>query len=222
MPRKKAAPEKSAAFREKAVHAKESCTSFWAGSFGDDYTERNRVNWEDRVPFLQRMLEATMGPSSFLDVGCNAGWNLRALRKITDNKMEASGLDINQKALAEATEAGFDVYNAPADQCDQDPFGPDCAQMVIVSGVLIHIPPEQLDATLTAIRNASQQYVLAIEYRSSSGQDEAIEYRGHDGRLWRRDFGEHFKRIGGLEVIETGPADGYGPDSTYWLMERVQ
>lgn len=217
-PRARAAKQvaRGKAKRESAL----PCTQFWSGTFGDEYTDRNKVEWRDRIPLLSRILE-TAPATSFLDVGCNAGWNMLALREIVGaDKIAISGLDVNQKALEQAGAAGLDVILAPATACCDEPLSPTCAEMVITSGVLIHVPPEDLNPTLTAIREASMQYVLAIEYPSLSGAEEPVEYRGHEGRLWRRDYGAEYVKLGGLALIESGVAEGYD-GCNYWLLERV-
>lgn len=189
--------------------------AFWSGSFGDDYLGRNQIDWSLRVPLLQRMIELT-GAETFLDVGCNAGWNLLALRKINPDFM-MSGVDVNHQALLQAANEGFDVINAPAATIASiDELGHGCAQMVITSGVLIHIPPVELEAVMRAIVAASAKYVLCIEYEAPFEQ--MIEYRGHQHRLWKRPFGQIYEGLG-LSILEKGVADGY-VDATYWLMEK--
>jgi spore coat polysaccharide biosynthesis protein SpsF len=189
--------------------------AFWAGEFGAEYTARNQVDWSLRVPLLQRMIDQT-GAETFLDVGCNAGWNLMALRKISPDFM-MSGVDVNHQALLQAAAEGFDVINMPASAiADADELGPECAQMVITSGVLIHIPPAELDAVMRSIVAASSRYVLCIEYEHPV--EAMVEYRGHQHRLWKRPFGELYARLG-MSVLETGVADGY-VDCRYWLMEK--
>lgn len=189
--------------------------AFWAGDFGKEYTARNQVEWRNRIPFLRRMIELT-NCGTFLDVGCNAGWNLRALREINKD-FQMSGVDVNHDALLQAQEAGFDVVNVPASEIDSvDDFSPGCAEMVITSGVLIHIPPSDLLKVMEQIVQAASQYVLAIEYDSPDERE--VEYRGHAGRLWKRPFGQIYAGLG-LSIVETGVADGY-VDATYWLMEK--
>ena len=187
--------------------------AFWSGDFGKEYTERNRVDWSLRVPLLRRMIEQT-GATSFLDVGCNAGWNLCALRNINPG-VEMSGVDVNDDALAQAADEGFDVVKMPASEVAEF-FGSDSAQMVITSGVLIHVPPHELEATMRAIVDVSAQYVLCIEY--DAPEEKMVEYRGHAHRLWKRPFGKLYEALG-LSVLETGVAAGY-VDCAYWLMER--
>lgn len=187
--------------------------AFWAGDFGAEYTERNQVDWSLRVPLLQRMIDQT-GAESFLDVGCNAGWNLLALRKISADFM-MSGVDVNHAALLQAAAEGFDVVNcAAADLATMDDL--QGADMVITSGVLIHIPPVELEAVMRAIVAATNRYVLCIEY--DHPVEQMIEYRGHQHRLWKRPFGELYERLG-MSVLETGVADGY-VDCKYWLLEK--
>lgn len=189
--------------------------AFWAGDFGSEYTERNQVDWALRVPLLQRILDQT-NAESFLDLGCNAGWNLLALRKINPDFM-MSGIDVNHQALQRAAAEGFDVINMPASAiADSDELGCDCAQMVITSGVLIHIPPSELSDVMSAIVKASSRYVLCIEYDAPA--ETMVEYRGHQHRLWKRPFGELYERLG-MSVLETGVADGY-VDCKYWLLEK--
>jgi len=192
-----------------------SPTAFWSGDFGAEYTARNQVDWSLRVPLLQRMIDQT-GAESFLDVGCNAGWNLLALRKISPDFM-MSGVDVNHAALLQAAAEGFDVINMPASFiADADELGPGCAEMVITSGVLIHIPPVELDAVMRAIVDASSKYVLCIEYEHPVEQ--MVEYRGHQHRLWKRPFGELYERLG-MSVLERGVAEGY-VDCAYVLLEK--
>jgi len=190
-----------------------SPTAFWSGDFGSEYTARNQVDWSLRVPLLQRMIDQT-GADTFLDVGCNAGWNLLALRKISPDFM-MSGIDVNHQALQQAAAEGFDVVNCAAKDLPtmDDLQG---AAMVITSGVLIHVPPVELDAVMRAIVDASDKYVLCIEY--DAPVETMVEYRGHQHRLWKRPFGELYTRLG-MSLLETGAADGY-IDCRYWLLEK--
>ena len=186
---------------------------FWRGEFGKQYTERNRVDYRARVPLWQHIVDAT-DARAFLDVGCNAGWNLRALRSINET-FELSGVDINVEALKEAQAEGFDVVESPADKV-VEVFGPKAAQLTVTSGVLIHVAPLDLLRVMTAIRDVSSQYVLAVEYESD--EEREIEYRGHGGKLWARPFGKLYEALG-LSLVEYGQAQGFDR-CTYWLMSR--
>jgi len=187
---------------------------FWAGAFGKEYTQRNRVKWSQRVPFWQGILEAmSLWPHNILEVGCNAGWNLNAIRHC-DPEINLVGVDVCQDAIIEAEEAGHECYLLGANQIDtlDEKF-----DLVFTAGVLIHVAPDNLDQVMDSIIAASQRYVLAVEY--ASPVEEAVHYRGHDDKLWRRPFGVLYENKG-LTVVDSGGA-GPGFDAcTYWLMRK--
>jgi len=176
---------------------------FWRGDFGKDYLQRNQPDYRARVPFWTHILEQT-GASSFLDVGCNAGWNLEALRHISEEYV-MSGIDVNREALDRAQTKGFDVHEGRADEIVTR-FGPGAAEMVITSGVLIHIAPEDLTATMQAIVDVSSHWVVAVEYESDPARE--ILYRGHTGKCWARPYGRLYEALG-LSIVEYGEAQGF-------------
>ena len=186
---------------------------FWAGDFGKEYTERNKVEWRGRIPLFQRIIDET-DAQAFLDVGCNAGWNMLALRSI-NSRYEISGIDVNFSALEKAIEHGFDAVEGRADSV-VELFGPSSAQMVITSGVLIHIAPPDLQTTLKALIEVSSKYLLIIEYDAM--EETEVEYRGHSGKLWKRPFGQLFEALG-CSVLESGEAEGFD-QCRYWLLEK--
>lgn len=186
----------------------------WGGAFGDDYTERNRPKWEDRVPFWRRILETT-NAQSVLEIGCNAGWNLRAIRSLNEKAM-MSGVDLNDKALHEAQEAGFDVERVAGHDVDKA-FGHGACELAFTSGVLIHVHPDELKQTMIAIRDVSSQYVLAVEY--DSPEEREIEYRGNKQALWARPFGALYEALG-LSLVQYGEhADGFD-SCAWWLLSK--
>jgi len=74
----------------------------WGGEFGDEYVDRNLGAYDAREPFWSRMTER-LRPTRVLEVGCNAGGNLRF---VAAGAPDASvyGIDINRKALRVAAE----------------------------------------------------------------------------------------------------------------------
>jgi pseudaminic acid biosynthesis-associated methylase len=187
---------------------------FWSGDFGKQYTARNRVQWSQRVPFWQGIIESRpLWPHNILEVGCNAGWNLNAIRHVDPN-IELVGVDVCPEAVDEAAAAGHDVYVMPASQLEnlEETF-----DIVFTAGVLIHVPHHELDGVMDAIIAASHRDVLAIEY--AADQEEAVEYRGHSDKLWRRPFGALYEAKG-LTLVETGNAGPGFDRCTYWLMRK--
>src|SRR5262249_50604347 len=110
---------------------------FWRSDFGDKYTERNKPNWRRRVPFFLDMLHLSKCPRSILEVGCNSGTNLKAIRAI-DPTIAAWGCEINQSAFNQAADAGLAVKHCSLFDVSKE-FEPDAAFDLTMSvGVLIH------------------------------------------------------------------------------------
>lgn len=190
---------------------------FWRGDFGTQYTHRNRVDIASRVPFWRNILE-TIGEETelVLEVGCNAGWNLRAIRYI-DPGIRTYGVDVNEAALIEASEAGIDaVFNVPAR--DVGTIFNLNADMTFTAGVLIHIPPHDLRRVMQSIRDSSKRWVLAIEYEDE--REVEVNYRGHTDKLWRRPYGKLYQDMG-LTLVDMGPAPEFD-NATYWLFEDLE
>jgi pseudaminic acid biosynthesis-associated methylase len=183
----------------------------WAGDFGNDYTERNQVDWTERISFWAKILAGTSARSCF-EMGCNAGWNLSAIRHI-DHRITVAGNDINTRACQQAWTAGLDkVWNT----LNFTPLFPVQAELVFTAGVLIHIEPEFLEEVMKALVAKSYRWVLAIEYNSV--HERQIEYRGHKDKCWARPYGLLYQDLG-LKIQDSGEAEGFD-QCHYWLMEK--
>lgn len=191
---------------------------WWMGEAGNAYTARNRVPWMDRRGFWNRMLVKTRARSVY-EVGCNAGWNMSALRAVGDGMLPTVyGCDINPIAVKQARAAGLDVYQGDALEALSHHGMQPTFDLVMTVGCLIHIPPQTLPAVMQAIVATSAQYVLAVEYE---GDGESIEYRGEYDRLWKRDYGALYHDLG-MRLVDTGPVgpmDGFD-HCTWWLLSK--
>lgn len=189
---------------------------FWAGPFGNDYLDRNRVDWRARVPFWRDIIDRT-GARSVYEVGCNAGWNLSAIRRAFPDVVVA-GCDVNEKAIIQAQAAG--LRHALCGEIDPNNIDRgQSSELVFTAGVLIHIAPDELPGLMQKIVRTSARYVLAVEY--AADKEEEVEYRGHAGKLWRRPFGALYEALG-MRLVQHGLA-GQGFDSCdYWLCEKPQ
>jgi len=196
--------------------------SFWAGEFGDQYIGRNPSAKEmgARLALFAKIMARTQGVDSVIELGANIGNNLKVLNQMFP-AMDLAAVEINDKA-AESLRAWAkaEVYHAsildfsPARQYD----------LAFVSGVLIHINPEMLPKVYDLLFQASRRYLCCIEYYNPSPVE--IDYRGHSGRLFKRDFaGEIMDRFPGLRLIDYGFAYHRDPnfpldDLTWFLMEK--
>jgi len=188
---------------------------FWKGEFGDEYTKRNRVDWQRRVPFWKNII-LTTGARSVLEFGCGAGWNLSAItRAFPDVALE--GIEINDVAAEETREAAFPVWGGWS--CPEHDLGK--FDLVFTAGVLIHIHPDRLKPTMTEIVNHSRDYVLAIEYHNKKVK--ALDYRGNKGKLWAGDYGTIYTKLfPDLELVSEGSVkkpQGFD-DCQFWLFRK--
>ncbi len=186
---------------------------FWAGEFGTAYTARNRVDWRARIPFWDKIIQKT-GARSVYEIGCNAGWNLSAIKhSIHGYGIHAIGEDINEKALEQAKRAGLNVGPVTPYEIEN------AIELVFTSGVLIHISPDHLKIEMGRIVKASCDYVLAVEYEAE--EETEVEYRGHAGKLWKRNYGAIYESMGLnlVDRMELSKSDGFD-DCTAWLLRK--
>jgi len=188
----------------------ETPLDLWRGEFGDAYTQRNWVDWRSRRAFWGRILNVT-GARSVLEIGCNAGWNLSAIKSEMP-EVRAAGTDINPRALEQAHAAGLEVY-----ECLDFRKVPGRFDLVFTAGVLIHVEPEAIGEMMTAIAEKSFRWVLAIEY--AGDREEAIPYRGYDDKCWRRPYGALYKELGLTPLTSWTDAPGFDR-CTAWLMHK--
>lgn len=188
---------------------------FWAGEGGDAYTDRNFVSWPQRMPFWTRILQLT-GARSVLEVGCNAGWNLLALRTIHPWVLLA-GTEINETAANRARALGLSVGDIPA--TDTGTALPYTYDMVFTVGVLIHISQQDIPGAMKEIVAVSKRYVLSVEYEADP--EVHVVYRGETELLWKRPYTKMYQEMG-LKLCASGflsPVDGF--DNCHWaLLEK--
>lgn len=196
---------------------------FWRGRFGAEYNERNRGRVDSNVAFFSRALQwATHPIRRVLELGCGTGQNLEAIRRL-NSVAELTGVEVNDEAAVEAAHTGAHIYRrAIADWSSEGKQW----DLVFTKGVLIHIPPEELPAVYAKMFAASWRYILVAEYFSP--QPVEVPYRGHSGRLWKRDFAtEILGEFPSLRVLSYGFVwrnDYHAPqdDLTWFLMEKTK
>lgn len=199
---------------------------FWRGDFGSNYIGRNSSTAEHlraRVAMWARIMQVLQGdpPKSILEVGSNIGNNLRALGVLSSAKMYAlepnsDARDVLVRDGVVAPECALNAFAASI------PLADGAVDMAFTSGVLIHIHPNDLSSSCREIHRVTSRYIVCVEYFSD--KPEMIPYRGHDDRLFKRDFGSlwldnfpdlrvldygfFWKRLTGLDNL------------TWWLFEK--
>ncbi len=197
--------------------------TFWSGDFGTQYTERNKGRVPANVAFFRKVLGKQGEIESIIEFGAGAGENLQALADLYPQARIAA-VEINESA---ANQILLGVQNRlmlfvlsmltfPAAKIT-DPW-----DLAFTKGVLIHIAPEDLPHAYDVLYHSSKRLILIAEYYSKTPRE--IEYRGHAGKLWTRDFGgEMLDRHPDLTLLDV--AFHYdrttGQDNiTHWIMEK--
>ena len=197
--------------------------TFWAGEFGSDYIGRNdsKELLASNLNFFSNALRSADKISSCIEFGANIGMNMRAI-KLLHPAVALSAIEINKTAaeqlggvIGEGNIFNGSIFDYPADkQFD----------LTLIKGVLIHINPDMLPTVYEKLYNASGKYILVCEYYNPSPV--AISYRGHDDRLFKRDFaGEMLEKYSDLKLLDYGfsyKRDTVFPqdDITWFLMEK--
>lgn len=191
----------------------------WRGEFGVAYTDRNETDWRTRTKAFHRMLQ-DLEIRSVLEVGCNRGHNLVALRQILGG-VALAAVEPNPHALRVDRSATSAVAEVCAATVFELPFVDRRFDLVFTAGVLIHIAPPDLPAAIAEIYRVSRHYILAVEYYAS--EESVIAYRGKKDLLWKRDFLRHYlTQFPQLALRRNGfwaPEDGFD-NCHWWLLEK--
>lgn len=190
--------------------------ALWQGEFGTSYHQRNLSTPDEVRPVFEYILEG-ITPGTAYECGAGRGQNLAALR---DMGWRVEGDEPNELAAADAkrlhglTLSGLSVATDQA--MAEYVWGlPD---LVFTSGLLIHIPPDQIRLAMENLADVSKRYVLAIEYAAK--QEEMQEYRGHRDILWRRPYGDLYQELGLKLLRHESPEWLLYPGCDFWLLEK--
>lgn len=191
---------------------------FWAGEFGDAYTRRNRGEGllASKTAFLARALSRCTPIHSAIELGANIGLNLEALLRLLPD-VELAAVEINETAAAQLRRLPVEVQQRSIlDSRPDKTF-----DLAIAFGLLIHLAPETLPQAYDALHAASARYILLAEYYSPTPVE--VTYRGHSGRLFKRDFaGEMLDRHDDLLLLDYGFAyhrdANFAMDDVNWFL----
>ena len=196
---------------------------FWQGNFGNEYIDRNQsdILLASNTSFFSKVFNRTGKIDSIMEFGCNIGMNLKAIRALLPES-NLSGIEINKRAVDDLNKWKGKAHVIEGSILDIEldtRF-----DLTLIKGVLIHINPERLDDVYTRLYNFSDKYICIAEYYNPTPV--TISYRGHDNRLFKRDFaGELMNKYPDLELMDYGFLYQNDPifpqdDITWFLMRK--
>ena len=197
---------------------------FWAGEFGNDYTERNSQDLllRSKLIRLQRILSRTTSVQSIVELGCNRGLNLQALNHL-ESTLELEGYEINATAAQKAE--GLNLGRINCGTITEAIENTRQFDLSFTSGVLIHIHPAKLDKVYKNLVKLSRRYILIIEYYNPTPTE--VIYRGERERLFKRDFAGELMDGYNLALVDYGFSYHrerflMNDDSSWFLLEKRQ
>jgi len=192
--------------------------TFWAGQFGHDYIDRNSG---DRLvaantKLFEPILDRTGAINSVVELGSNIGLNLLSLQALLPSA-QLDGVEINARAFAELERIpGVTAHHSSINDFQTN----ETWDLAFTKTVLIHLDPETLGAAYEKLHAISRRFILVAEYYSPTPVE--IDYRGHAGKLFKRDFaGEILDRFSDLELVDYGfvyHRDEFPQDDVNWFL----
>jgi len=196
--------------------------AFWRGEFGNAYVDRSAGGaiLASRTHMISNILRRAGPVGSVIEFGANVGLNLLAFDRLVPG-IERAAIEINAKAAAELRRIeGLTVHEGSI----LDAHATRAYDLAFISGVLIHVNPDALPTVYDNLYTASGRLIALAEYYNPTPVE--VSYRGHQGRLFKRDFaGEMLDRFPDLRLVDYGfqyhrdpnfPAD----DATWFLLEK--
>jgi len=192
--------------------------AFWAGDFGNAYVDRN--DGHSKLYYFSKILLANrISLNTAIELGANIGINLDALAALYPG-IATYGVEINAKAHSVLL-SKHQAYLGSVYQFETTKS----YDLAFCAGVLIHQSPNLLPAFYDKLYSLSHRYILINEYHSPTPTE--LEYRGYNGKLFKRDFGRDlWERYPNLKLLDYGfvwgmDALSVGEDSNWFLFEKL-
>jgi len=205
----------------------------WQSDFGRAYTDRNSLTPDaldalyrrnygiGRKELNQRFLADMPRDARILEVGCNEGNQLCALREMGFQNLY--GVEIQDYALRKARARVENAQLALA-TAFEIPYPDSFFDLVFTSGVLIHIAPADLPKALREIHRCAGGFIWGLEYYSPQPME--VPYRGHEKLLWKMDYAglylNLFDDLAAVRVEQLPYLEGMNVDSMFLLARRPE
>tara|TARA_Y200000002_G_scaffold373144_1_gene371816 strand:+ start:12082 stop:12699 length:618 start_codon:yes stop_codon:yes gene_type:complete len=195
---------------------------FWEGQFGKEYIERNSNNLlvDNNLSLFEKVFTYADNISSICELGCNIGLNLMALNSL-NNKFNLAAYELNEEACEEAKKLNIAtiINQSIVEKLSEE----EKYDLTFTKGVLIHINPDLLQNVYENLIKLSKKYILLCEYYNPSPV--MVKYRGHNNKLFKRDFAGEMIDKYSLKLINYGfiyHRDNKMPqdDLSWFLMEK--
>jgi len=182
----------------------------WMEDFGKKYTNRNALTLDEMNEMYKKkfgisredlnnlFIEKMNRNIKILEVGSNVGNQLLLLQKMGFKNLY--GIEINDYAV-ELSKQSTNNINIIQGSAFDIPFKNEYFDLVFTSGVLIHIPPPDINLVLNEICRCAKEYIWGFEYYEEKYTE--IIYRGKKDLLWKANFAQLYLGLfDDLELIK--------------------
>ncbi len=141
--------------------------NFWAGKFGNKYLKRNNKRYNKSVFYKSKKklfdiaLKKIKNIKSCIELGAGSGHNIKCLRQKYPKALMRA-VEINKSSVKQIKKIinEKNIYNESILKFNSKHK----YDLVLTSGVLIHIKPNKLRKVYNLIFNLSKKYILISEY----------------------------------------------------------
>lgn len=184
------------------MNYKTSQEEFWAGTFGEQYIERNNNTQliASNIALFTKIVSQMNHAKSIIEIGSNIGLNLHAFKAIIP-EINCTAIEINKKAseILKTNIPDCNIINNSIFECELD----ETFDIVLIKGVLIHINPNLLKEVYEKLYKLSNKYIIIAEYYNPTPVE--VVYQGNKDKLFKRDFaGEMLETYSDLRLIDYG------------------
>jgi len=174
--------------------------SKWSEEFGAEYTIRNYLTLEEfekkyvltygtsRTMMFEEFIGDQKKDIKILEVGCNIGLQLRCLENLGFENLW--GVEPQKFALNQAKLQSQSIHYTDGDIFDI-PYKNEYFDLILISGVFIHIHPDDLRRAIWEVLRCTKKHILIFEYYSDNIKE--ILYHGEKNLLWKTDYANLFK-----------------------------
>lgn len=183
----------------------------WSGKFGKEYTDRNMMSVEEQDILYKKLYNITnaelthyfldgLNIKKILEVGCNIGNQLLFLQK--QGYSDLWGIELQEYAVEVAKRRTENINIIKASVFDI-PYKDNFFDMVFTSGLLIHIPPEEINYVMKELYRCTNRYIWGLESYDKDKYTKIV-YRNQNELCWKTDFAKLFlNKFHGLKLIKT-------------------
>jgi len=204
----------------------------WVSDFGKMYTDRNPMSADDedvvfvktygapRSTFNTVFFREIRHDAKILEVGCNVGTQLMLLQEMGFKHLY--GIDVQRYAVEKSRALVHDLDIIVGSAHDL-PFKDGYFDLVMTSGLLIHINSKELPKVMGEIYRCSNRYIFGYEYYGDDGF-EGITYRNREEVLWKGNYRSRYCEVfSALKTVKTmmlPRVDGNGADQLFLLEKQ--